>query len=337
MKRMNSAGWVRRTVERELDPIPVHEKTRRAISAALRAETVTTGPLVLSAFVIAAFATATLLAYWLDWTFVPSLAPDDPDATLSTIWQAHTAIVGLSIPLLVLLLEQANSRTVLATSAVEIMVSDSWLVVTTTVSMSAVISIGVSSIYFPSDGGVGAALALTSLCVLLILRGYRKSFELIVAPRRLRGRSRQLLLRRLGKSVTDSFVVSASNERISLALERWVPQRISDRALRDHTWTAVTSSRSGIIHDINVDELARLLTRTVTPVPVGEARMENENQPDRLSQGWPTAIDDHCRVLVRPLGESVRVGDPIVAIRAPAGDVDEADFERAIRIGGGDV
>jgi hypothetical protein len=189
-----------------------------------------------------------------------SLAPYDPGDAINTLWQVHSAVVALSIPLLVLLLEQAQSKAVLATTTGHVLMSDCSAVATTVVSLGSVIELGVVAVYLPSDGALLANLILSAICVVLITRGYWNALGLLASPFRLRDRSRAVLFSRVKASVEESFEHALANDEVELQLHAWRPTLYPppERA----GWLPVLQAdRAGSVEDVLIEPLRRALTQ----------------------------------------------------------------------------
>jgi hypothetical protein len=268
--------------------------------------------MVLAVAVTAVFLGWSWFASTVSLRFMRGRAPTDAEAALESLWQVHAAIVGLSIPLLVLLLELARSPGMLATTASQAMVSETWVVTVTALALLSVIEIGLVGFYLPSDGALVANVVFSTLVVLLILRGYWRALALMISPGLLRKRSEQVLLRRLEGSVQEDFVIALANDRLAQALVDWSPTRISESAIQRGEWTVVPSPSDGQVFDVRADVLRRLLLRVLPPVAVGQASTDvdgNETTGIALPFG-----DMQGRVLVTPIGDEVRQGEHLFAL-----------------------
>ena len=139
--------------------------------------------MVLALLVLLPFLVWSLAAYGTNIELLPTLAPAAAEQSMANLWQAHAAIVALSIPLLVLLLEQAQTKGILGTTAGQAMVADTAIVFTMVMSLGSVVLIGMVSVYLSSDGGLVASATLSVLALALLGRGYWRSIRLLTRTR----------------------------------------------------------------------------------------------------------------------------------------------------------
>lgn len=268
--------------------------------------------MVLAVVVTAVFLAWSWIASTVSLRFMPGRAPTDAEAALESLWQVHAAIVGLSIPLLVLLLELARSPGMLATTASQAMVSETWVVAITATALLSVVEIGLVGVYLPSDGALLANVIFSMLVVLLILRGYWRALALMMSPSLLRKRSEQVLLRRLERSVREDFVIALANDRLAQALADWSPVRISESVVQRGDWTLVQSPSDGRVFDVRADVLRRLLLQVLPPIAVGQASTDTDGN-ETTGIGLPFG-DMQGHVLVTLIGDEVRQGEHLFAL-----------------------
>jgi hypothetical protein len=260
-----------------------------------------------------------------------SLAPYDPGDAINTLWQVHSAVVALSIPLLVLLLEQAQSKAVLATTTGHVLMSDCSAVATTVVSLGSVIELGVVAVYLPSDGALLANLILSAICVVLITRGYWNALGLLASPFRLRDRSRAVLFSRVKASVEESFEHALANDEVELQLHAWRPTLYPppERA----GWLPVLQAdRAGSVEDVLIEPLRRALTGLVSTVSVGPLITDEDGDP---TTGVSGARSDppESQMFIMPVGSRVNRGDRLIAVQVESRDVPPAAFRDLVRLG----
>ncbi len=110
--------------------------------------------------------------------------------------------------------------------AIQAMVSDSWVVITTLLSLGSAIEIGFVAVYLESAGALFASLILSASCVALIVHGYWRSLDLLVSHRRLRERVKHVLVLRLQASIREAFDEAATNAVVANKLDHWGATRI---------------------------------------------------------------------------------------------------------------
>ena len=305
------------------------KRSRDWMSRALTAERVTRQPVLLSASVLTAALAITVAGWWIHVDVAPAFGPkpDDLRDAFGTLWQAHTAIVGLSIPLMVLLVEQAKSNDVLPTSAGQAMIARSWVVITTTLALGSVVVVGVAATYLVSYVALVTNMALSVICVLLILHGYTQALALLLSPNDLRRASEALLMKRLEESIRGSFEVAAANELIGHELGAWYPATLPRVGFSadDTQWKSVAvAEHDGVVADVNVRVIKQVLS--VSAVTAKQPRQQ-QSDTDRVS-----FESTDPRVLFAPIGMRVRKGDPILALRDGASDNDLDALVKAFRV-----
>ena len=239
---------------------------------------------------------------------------------------------SISIPLLVLILEQAQSKTVLATTAGHAMVRDSMIPLTTILSLGSVVEIGVVAVYFDSEGSLLSSLLLAMACLLLIAHGYWRALGLLISPSKLRERSEDVLFQRLQSSIRDAFIESIANEQISRSIRDWQPAQMSREVGASDAWTLVSAPGDGTVTDLDVDRLRQLLVKHVPPLPVADAATDDDGDASTGIE-WPRPIESTCGVAVSPVGGRVRRGQPLLAIRVPPGVVPDAQLAQLVTLG----
>jgi hypothetical protein len=306
-----STGSLRKVATRQLETPSLVSLVRSKIRNALWAEESAAPTYVVAA---TALGLALLLSIvFTSWTpsVLPARAPDDPAATMMAMWQVHAAVVALAVPLLVLLIEQARSRAVIATSAGPALVSRSAIVFTTAFSLGAVIEIGVVTLYFQSDGAVLTSFLVACLSVLLIIWAYASALSLLLSPTRLRAQSLRLLERRLRASMMQAFIEDRMNQILMEGLAPWAARhpRLEDQDLaRSPAWSCAIASRPGRVVDVDIRTMLALLRRFV---PLGTAHVSSQPNPDALRAGSDQV---ETRLVVRPIGDRIHTGDVLLAI-----------------------
>ena len=210
------------------------------------------------------------------------------------------------------------------------MISESWIVVTSVLSLGSVIVIGVAATYLVSYGALLGCLLLSCLCVGLIAHGYVRALSLLLSPKRLRDSSIALLLARAEASVDESFLTASSNNLLAAELAPWDPARMTSGALvsrRD--WYVFHSPRDGVVVDVNAAVLKRLLNQLGDRArpPVGRV----------TSAGSDAEIgffaSDQTQILLTAIGDRVRKGEPLVGLPLPHGRGRlDAHLAQAVRI-----
>lgn len=320
-------SWVREAVRQRIRPTHfavVRSWFRSAVSAqriTAEASALAVVVLLLSVFLCA-------LGHFWHPRFAPSLAPDQSDLQgyLTTLWQAHTAIVGLSMPLLILLMEQAKSKEVLATSAGQALVSRSSMAFTVVLSLGSVIVVTITSSYLASYGTLLTNTALSCVCVGLILFAYVRALHLMLTPDELRARSEGVLRDRLRASVVESLELAATNELLFHTLKPWAPARLSEDRLRVGVWNGVlAASADGVIDDVNAGALRAILSTLAPVLPVSSIEASSLT-------GVTVWASDRTQVLISAVGEPVRRGQPILAVTADIPGPLLARLRRAVKV-----
>jgi hypothetical protein len=191
------------------------------------------------------------------------LAPRNATEALGTLWQVHSAVVALSIPLLILLVEQARNTLVISTSVGQVLFSRTRVIFVTVVSLGSVVTIGFSALYLVSDAVLIVDFGLSALCITLILLGYCRALEMLLSPSQLRAESQKLLERRLAASMARSFELRWMDERLVSILRPWNPGQLLSVNLDQGEWSVARSTGKGRVVDVDASALVRLLNGSV--------------------------------------------------------------------------
>jgi hypothetical protein len=305
---VTGGGSLRRVATRQLDEGGLVVRTQSRISAALWAEDASRPTFILAAgLLVFALLVSIVFTAWRPSVW-PGRAPDDLDGTMMSLWQVHGSVVGLGVPLLVLLIEQARSRAVIATNAGPALVSESRIVFTTVFSLGAVIEIGVVTLYVRSDSALATSFLVACGSVLLIVWAYASALSLLLSPRRLRAQSLRLLERRLRASMMEAFIEDRMNQILMTELARWIPKQLTRDDLLSGEWRRVNAQASGRVIDVELRALVALLRRFV---PQGTLRAGKQPTPETPDPGTGELA---TQLLVRPIGDRVRTGDALLAI-----------------------
>lgn len=302
-------------------------RLRRWMGSAINAETVSRPPITLTLLVATTLA---VVAVWLsaaEPNFMPSRSPEDVPGAFRSLWQVHSAIVALSIPLLILLVEQAHSKTIIATSVGNALMSECRVVLITSFSMGSVILIGLAAVYLTDDSVLLLGLVTSALTILFITSGYWRAMRLLLSPTLLRERSVEVAKRRLATSMSDAFVRRWMNVEMIRRLEPWNAANIGlAYPSKDHA-CVISSSADGIFHDVSLAELVDVL-RDALP-DEDEAQLTTAGPTtDELGHGFgdPTPEGRGYELRVAPVGSRVRAGDPLLTVNV------KLDFSAQTRI-----
>lgn len=244
-------------------------------------------------------------------TALNELAPKDTGAAFNTLWQVHAAVVALSIPLLILLVEQARASSLISTSVGQVLVSRTRVIFVTIISLGSVVVIGFSALYLSSDAVLLLDFGLSSFCILFILWGYSRALDLLLSTSRLRSLSQALLESRLAASMTNAFELRWMDEKLASHLDEWHPVPLLTAALDDGHWSVVRSTGKGRLIDVAHAELMVLMKQSVPSSALLASRTQPSDQTDPEAE--PT------RLYLRSFGERVLPGDPLLAINVPVG------------------
>ncbi len=290
-----------------------HRGLRRVpafVVRALSSARVGSEAITLAVSVLVVFFGWCLMASRSNFELLAGIVPTKVDGAFGILWQAHTAIVGLSIPLLVLLVERGDHDELLATPRGQALISESWILVTTVLSLGSVVIIGVSATYVVSSGALLACLTLSCLCVVLITRGYVQALRLILSPIELRESSIRLLAKRTASSIEESFVVSAANTLLAFQLGSLHPARLTGAALRSRSdWVVIRSPKGGVVTDVHLAALKVGLHGLVEGTSVGPVHANAEEAEIRFF------VSDRTALLLIPIGDRVRKDEPLLAYR----------------------
>lgn len=296
--------------------------------------------MVLALLVLLPFLVWSLAAYGTNIEFLPTLAPEAAEQSMANLWQAHAAIVALSIPLLVLLLEQAQTKGILGTTAGQAMVADTAIVFTMVMSLGSVVLIGMVSVYLSSDGGLVASATLSVLALALLGRGYWRSIRLLTRTRDLRQRSELILVDRLSDNVRKEFVVALANRITLEALSAWRPGAFRTRTSQDETAVIAYPHPSAEEH-IDECDISHIQTRVHEGESFGLTRCTDRSRRnlDRLQRrGW-ILIDcsgflgepeerSECSTGIHPGGRR----PPIRPLQQEAREIERARTQQRTRI-----
>ena len=328
----DESGWALEAAEarvKRTNPATNQRWVRRAFEA----DGPSSPPVVLSLLVVSPFVLWSVLAEHWSPSFLPGLAPGEPEGALTNLWQVHGAIVALSIPLLVLLLEQAQSSGAIGTTAGQAMVAHTNVVFTAALSLWSVLVIGAVAIYIPSHGGLLASALLSVVSIALLGRGYWRSIRLLTTVRVLRNKSESLLVRRLQDRVRKQFATSLANRLLTAELGRWKPGAIRSSTEAGADLELARAQVDGVVADINLRHLRLLLERAVDPIDVDQPLVDAE-EPSGVVKLMINAPDG--RVLMVPIGERVRRGNPLLAVRGSSVKISPADLLALVSIENGD-
>lgn len=244
-------------------------------------------------------------------TALRSLAPTNTEEAFSSLWQVHSAVVALSIPLLILLVEQARSSSVISTSVGQVLVSRTRVVFVTIISLGSVVTIGFSSLYLAADAVLLLNFALSSMCIAFILWGYWRALDLLLSPSRLRTQSQRLLEQRLAASMSDAFKLRWMDEQFVLQLAQWNPSPLRAEDFGTGEWSVARSTAKGRVIDVSTTELVALMSKSVPASAVKASRVQ---PTDRAAPEVPPT-----KLYFRSFGERVLQGDALLAVNVPVG------------------
>lgn len=244
-------------------------------------------------------------------TAIRDLAPKDTGAAFNTLWQVHAAVVALSIPLLILLVEQARASTLISTSVGQVLVSRTRVIFVTIISLGSVVAIGFSALYLSSDAVLLLDFGLSSFCIVFILWGYCRALDLLLSTSRLRSQSQSLLERRLAASMAHAFELRWMDDRLARLLAQWNPMTLRTADLETGQWSVGRSTEKGRVVDVAATELVTIMRDSVPDSAVLASRAQSADQAE------PEV--EMVRLYLRSFGERVLQGDPLLAINVPIG------------------
>lgn len=252
----------------------------------------------------------TLLAGWVLHGGSPvafeGFAPSNVNTSFATLWQVHSAVVALSIPLLILLIEQSRTSSVVATSIGQVLVVRTRIVFVMSLSLGSVVTIGASAIYLESDAVLLLNFAVSAACVISILVSYYNALSLLLSPTRLRAESQRVLELRLERSMRAAFLLRWMDRRLAELTAEWNVQPLRPRLGESEHVAIARSSRAGRLVDVRHRELANLLRMHVpatadSSVQAGNATDVEPNLPP-------------IRITLPTFGQRVLAGDILVTV-----------------------
>lgn len=233
---------------------------------------------------LVAIAALTLGIDALNLDFLPSRRPVDPAADLATLWQVQAAMVAIGFPLLVLFIEFARSKAVLAKSSGEILTHATFIVPGLVFAAGGVVTIGFGSAWLPTDTCLVMMFTLIFIpSVVALLWAYWTALRLFFDQRDLQRRSLSLLKDRLRRSIDHAWTTGLANYLLLESLRTTGAERAIlgiDELADDPDWLVVRTGRGGLITDVNARKLREVLDQVAASrLPPQDSRL---TPPSRL-------------------------------------------------------
>lgn len=309
----SSENWVAAGVRRELEPAN-ELALRTKVAEAWRRPDSLRKITLLAIGPSAALVLGSLGASHISADVLPAYSPTLPGDALLTLWEVYAGTVALTLPLLILVIELARDRGLVAVRRTEVLLTETQALQVAYVSLPGIIAVGISAIYFDEDAVVFVNMLAFGLTLALILRSYRRAIELLTNPTALATKARVVLMSRLESAVRNEFVERAANDRLLQALEGVAVTSLgASIAEREPIQRHVPATCSGWVRDIDSVALKRALEPIDAPVasataeggdPLPTLPDEEKERPtihmllvgERVLQGRP--LGDCCMVCV---------------------------------------
>lgn len=325
MKKVTAPSSVRSEVNSLLGHFPHSQTMRARIDRLISSSEVSPRSVVAPAVVLAVFIASSLLAHAWRPQFLENLKPPDMLSSYNTLWQVQAAMVGLGIPLLILLVEQARSPTVTSTSVGQVLVSRTHVIFVTVLSIGSVVKIGLSAVYLASDQVLVVDFALSALCIGMILWGFYRALALLMSTERLRSASQTVLHDLLATSMQAAVALRLMDQRLSEELHGLDLGDIRQDELDSGEWSISVSAHEGSIVDVDVHRLKQLLGS------LGALAAQPTRQASRRTES-ATPAAQVFRVRFRGFGEHVRAGDVLIAVSGEIGDAASAKLGACVTV-----
>ena len=244
------------------------------------------------------------------FSFLPSLAPRDPGSLQDNLWLVLATLVGVSLPLLLVILQFPVPEDIAALPLTEVLRKRTHVDQVLVLSGFVVLHCGADALWF-----AGQAVLLFDFFVGLVLliamlgRSYWRLFELVRSHAELKNEAANLLADKLVDAIDASWVEAEANRRLIGDLEaHHVSFSPFTTLYQPPDWTPIGPVEPALLRDVDVVALGLLVDELLTPSAGRAPAQSNQLQPPRAEL-----------VLLRTCGQQIGGASPFMAYRTPGG------------------
>ena len=309
--RRPGAGWVMWDAKKRLDGIRSAEDSGRFASVRKRWRRADSRAkwFLAIAGALALQAISYGLTKW-PFSFWPSLAPAHPNTLQNNLWVVAAAIVGVSLPVFVVVVQFAGSASedVAALPLTEVLRRKSKIDRTLVISGLAVVHCGADALWFQGQAVLLFDYFVGVVAVVAALGGsYWSLFRLVRSRAELKASAFAMLEEKLDVAIDDSWVPAEANANLIEQLAgHHVQYSPFGLAYQAAPWTSIGPLEDKVVRDVDVGGLSAFLDWLRSPSIGGEP-----TQPEQVGESRQPEV-----VLLRVCGMTIGPTQPLLAYLA---------------------
>lgn len=256
---------------------------------------------------------AAFIAYGLQPSFLPQLAPRDPGELLQSAWQVHAGFSAIAFAGLVMLVDVGGRETKLSPAnerqfLLRYTNFDSALAF----ALTGAISVAITATWFPAEETLVAAVCFVVVpSTVLVTRGYLRAVRMLTHPRYSELIERDTTVRSLEQAIVASSARRIANARLGQVVDRaWNTNSAVEKL--------VVMEHDSRLVDVDVTLLAQIVL--ILKLPAATTNPTPAKPPSSRK------IE-----ITAPISGGIRAGAPLFTCAGPLIATERVGLDRALR------